>query len=148
MLVSWEKHISRFVLKTIIIDMSVLIYCGAPCDVVNYYMLINHCTCYPIRLGFITSCRAKVRLINNVQLISGWLIELQRRTCRSRVRTGEHFTSRRIENRRTVRKFDSSRCENNENRNAIVVVRERSSERERVLRRSLALCHRGMCERF
>jgi len=65
-----EESISRFVL-TIIIDMSVLIYCGVPCNVANYYMLINHCTCYPICLGFITPCRAKVRLINNVQLISG-----------------------------------------------------------------------------
>jgi len=104
-----EESISRVVL-TIIIDMSVLIYCGVPCNVANYYMLINHCTCYPIRLGFITPCRAKVRLINNVQLISGWLIELQHsRTCRLRVRTGDHFTSRRVKNGRTVRrKFDSS----------------------------------------
>jgi len=50
--------------------MSVLIYCSTPCNVVDYYMLINHCTCYPIRLDFITLCRAKVWLINNVQLIS------------------------------------------------------------------------------
>lgn len=51
--------------------MSLLIYYGALYAVVNYCMLINHCTCYLIRLGFITPCRAKVRLINNVQLING-----------------------------------------------------------------------------